>query len=395
MGAPSEQRHRIHSIDILRGLVMIIMALDHVRDFLHTDAMIADPTNLATTTPVLFFTRWITHFCAPVFVFLSGISAHIAGRRKTKQELSLFLVKRGAWLILVEVVVMTFALSFNPFYNVIFLQVLWAIGLSMVVLGLLVRTNQHVIVISGLLLVFGHNLFDFIELPEGSIVRTLVDVLLNGSPAFIPLGNDRFLAVLYTALPWTGAMLLGYGLGRLYTHTDTVRRKQLLYLIGTGVILLFVLLRAVNIYGDPAPWSAQQNGLYTFLSFINTTKYPPSLLFLCMTLGPALIFLAAMESTISGFSKILMVYGKVPFFYFILHFYIIHLLCVVLFFASGYGINDIVDPAIPFYFRPQHFGFDLWVVYLVWLVLIAGLYWPCKWFGNYKATHERWWLSYL
>ncbi|HNP22803.1 MAG TPA: heparan-alpha-glucosaminide N-acetyltransferase domain-containing protein [Panacibacter sp.] len=386
---------RVNSIDILRGLVMLIMALDHVRDFFHLNSVTQNPTDLASTTPMLFFTRWITHFCAPTFVLLSGVSAFIAGQRKTKKELSRFLMQRGLWLIIVEIVVMTFALSFNPFYSVIFFQILWALGFSMIMLGLLVKTSTKLILVTGLVLVFGHNIFDFIHLPDHSFGKTLVGIFLNGAQTILPVGPGRFIAIFYTALPWTGIMLLGYSLGAFYQQPNATKRRQLLFALGLCVTVLFVVLRSLNFYGDPSRWSTQKDGLFTFLSFINTTKYPPSLLFVCMTIGPALMLLSAIEKAQNKFSSILMVYGRVPFFYFVLHFYIIHLLCVIFFFATGFGVKDIVDPVIPFLFRPQKFGFDLWVVYVIWFCLIIFMYWPCRWFGKYKATHKKWWLSYV
>ena len=220
---------RIHSVDILRGVVMIIMALDHVRDFFHAQAMVQDPTDMATTTPVVFFTRWITHFCAPVFVFLSGISACIAGERKTKKELSNFLIKRGLWLVLAEIVVITFALSFDPLYNIIFLQVIWAIGFSMIILGLMVRNRVSVIIALGCQLYFGHNIFDYIRLPDVGIGNHLLKIFIADPRAFIPLGAGRLLITFYTALPWTGVMLLGYAFGYLYHSTaDVGKRKKIL-----------------------------------------------------------------------------------------------------------------------------------------------------------------------
>lgn len=388
-------KQRIQSIDIIRGLVMLIMALDHVRDFFHSDAMIHDPTDLTTTTPILFFTRWITHFCAPAFVFLSGVSAYIAGRRKTKKELRGFLIKRGIWLVFVDLVIISFALTFSPLYNLIVMQVIWAIGFSMILLGLLTTTSVRVIVIIGFVLVFGHNIFDYIPLQQGTAGATLISMFVNGAQTFIPLGSGRVLAVFYTALPWTGVMFLGYGLGTLYNHPNAIKRKQVLFLLGLCVTILFVVVRSVNIYGDPSHWTVQKEGVYTFLSFINTTKYPPSLLYACMTIGPALILLSLTEQAENRLSKILIIYGRVPFFYYILHIFLIHTLCMILFFASGYSVKDIVDPVIPFLFRPKAFGFDLWVVYLIWLCLIVSLYWPCKWFNKYKATHAQWWLSYV
>ena len=206
----------------------------------------------------------------------------------------------------------------------------------------------------------------------------------------------RFIFDLYAILPWTGIMLLGYAFGTIYKQdrNDVQRRKTILTL-GFAVTTFFILLRFVNGYGDPSHWSLQKNGLYTFLSFINASKYPPSLLFCTMTLGPVLIFLSLTENVQSRFSKILTVYGRVPFFYFVLHLYIIRILCIVFFFASGYGVENIIDPAVPFLFRPVYFGFDLWVVYLIWICLVIALYKPCKWFIQYKATHNQWWLSYV
>ncbi|MEP6845433.1 MAG: heparan-alpha-glucosaminide N-acetyltransferase domain-containing protein [Panacibacter sp.] len=389
-------KQRIHSIDILRGLVMIIMALDHTRDFFHQPALTQDATALATTTPVLFFTRWITHFCAPTFVFLSGISAYMAGQRKTKKEQSSFLITRGLWLILIEITVMTFALTFNPLFNFIMLDVLWAIGFSMIILGLITRTSMSVIIIVGCLLFFGHNVFDYINLPQEGFGSFLLKMLIAQPQTIIPYGNGRIIAILYTALPWTGVMLLGYAFGTLYqSSVKAGRRKAILMSMGVIFTLSFIILRFMNMYGDPSHWSVQKDGIYTFLSFLNTTKYPPSLMFCTMTLGPSCIFLSLAENIQNRFSKILMVYGRVPFFYFVVHFYIIHILCVILFFASGYVVDKIVDPQVPFLFRPASFGFDLWVVYLLWICLIIALYKPCKWFIKYKATHNQWWLSYV
>ena len=388
-------KQRIHSIDILRGIVMLIMALDHVRDFFHIHGMDDTPTNLATTTPLLFFTRWITHFCAPVFVFLSGVSAFIAGQKKTKKELSMFLIKRGLWLIVVEIVVITFALTYDPFYNKIILQVIWAIGFSMIILGLLTRTSVKVITVIGLLLVLGHNVFDSIKPGDGAGAAVLKIAVSSGFN-LIPLGGNRVILMFYTALPWTGIMLLGYAFGTIYKKEyEAKRRRYLIFFTGVAVTLLFVLLRLINMYGDPAPWTVQKDGMLTFLSFLNTSKYPPSLIYTCMTLGPALIVLALTETAHNRLAKVLMIYGRVPFFYYVLHFFIIHTLLVILFFKEDYTTKDIVDPNIPFNFRPLHFGYELGIVYLIWFGVIAALYLPCKWFNRYKATHNHWWLSYV
>ncbi|CAN5673520.1 DUF1624 domain-containing protein [soil metagenome] len=392
----NQTKHRILSIDILRGAVMLIMALDHVRDFFHIHAFDDDPTNFATTTTFLFFTRWITHFCAPVFLFLSGASAFIAGQNKTKQEHSLFLIKRGIWLVIVELVVITLGWTFNPLYNVFILQVIWAIGLSMIILGLLVRTSDTIIFITGLALLLGHNLFDFTTPSQEGVGGILYTIFFKGAFAFLPIAENRGFLDVYAILPWTSVMLLGYSMGKFFIASVTAAERKKV-LIRTGVIIMaaFIILRFFNIYGDPKPWLQQKDGLFTFLSFINTTKYPASLLYLCMTIGPALLVLALIENVQNKFTNILTTYGRVPFLYYVLHFYLIHTIGVIVFFATGHGSNEIVDPQLPFLFRPMHYGYDLWVVYAVWIFIIVVLYWPCKWFNKYRATHHQWWLSYV
>jgi len=406
MKEPTAVRNRIQSIDILRGLVMVIMALDHVRDFLYkvplgkaADAAL-DPTNMKTTFPLLFFTRWITHFCAPIFVFLAGVSIYLMCQRKTKKEVSMFLIKRGFWLVFVEVIIITFGWSFNPFFNVIILQVIWAIGISMILLGLLVLLPYRVIFAIGLLIVAGHNIMDYPSVSSGFKGTPLSDLLYFSNFSFFQLWQDHFVIIIYAFLPWTGVMLLGYCFGKLYkSGVDPLWRRKMLLGIGTGLILLFIILRFSNFYGDPVLWSSQPRGpVYTFLSFLNLNKYPPSLLFLCMTIGPGILFLAFIEKIQNGFTKIMSVYGRVPMFYYILHFYLIHLVVVVVFFAQGYGIKDIVPAGgLPFYFKPNGLGFGLAGVYIVWLFVVLILYPVCKKYDQYKTAHvkEKWWLSYI
>jgi len=391
-----QSKHRIQSIDILRGLVMLIMAIDHVRDFFHITASTDDPLNLATTTPQLFFTRWITHFCAPVFVFLSGTSAWLAGRRKTKKEVSIFLIYRGLWLVFIEMAVITLGITFNPLYNGFIWQVIWAIGWSMVILGLLVRTSLKFIVVIGCILVFGHDILNFLQLPKEGAANVLLKIFLTASGTIFRTGQNHFIFDFYAILPWTGVMLLGYAFGTIYKHNrDAAQRRKTILTVGFAVTLFFIVLRFIDVYGDPSHWSTQKNGLYTFLSFINTSKYPPSLCYTTMTLGPALIFLSLTETVRNRFTNILGIYGRVPFFFYVLHFYLIHTIGVIVFFATGHTSKEIVDVNTPFLFRPQHFGFDLPIVYAIWLFVIITLYRPCKWFDNYRKTHRQWWLSYL
>lgn len=303
---------------------------------------------------------------------------------------------RGLWLVFIEMAVITLAITFNPLYNVFIWQVIWAIGWSMVILGLLIRTSLKLIIVIGCLLVFGHDILSFLELPKEGAANVLLKVFLTASGTILKTGEMRFIFDFYAILPWTGLMLLGYAFGTIYKHNrDQVQRRKTILNIGFAVTAFFIVLRFINVYGDPSHWSTQKNGLYTFLSFINASKYPPSLCYTTMTIGPALIFLSLTETVQNRFTKILGIYGRVPFFFYVLHFYLIHTICVIVFFATGHTSNEIIDTNTPFLFRPQHFGFDLPVVYAIWLFVITVLYRPCKWFDNYRKTHRQWWLSYL
>jgi uncharacterized membrane protein len=398
-------RNRVQSIDILRGLVMVIMALDHVRDFFYkadlgkaADAAM-DPTNMQTTYPALFFTRWITHFCAPIFVFLAGVSVYLMCQRKSKKEVSLFLIKRGFWLVFVEVIIITFSWTFNPFFNVFILQVIWAIGVSMILLGLLVLLPYRIIFALGFLIVGGHNIMDYPFISSGLKGTILSDLLYFSNFSAYQLWEGHFFLIVYAFLPWTGVMLLGYCFGRLFqSNVDPLWRRKMLLGIGTGLIVLFIILRATNLYGDPVPWSTQPRGvLYTFLSFLNLNKYPPSLLFLCMTIGPGILFLVFIEKVQNRFTKIMNVYGRVPMLYYILHFYLIHIIVVIVFYLQGFGTKDIIPEGLPFFFKPNGLGFGLLGVYAIWLLVVVLLYPICKKYDRYKTTHakEKWWLSYI
>ena len=387
--------YRINSIDFLRGLIMVIMALDHTRDFFHTTAWTQDPLDLRTTTPILFFTRWITHFCAPIFVFLSGISIYLQSFRKTKRELCIFLITRGLWLILLELTIINISFSFDLHFYIITLQVIWAIGISMVILGIFIFLPLPVIFFIGMAVVLGHNYLDRFEQPMRQ-QSFLWDLLHRQS--FHQLGGGRMLGILYPFLPWTGLMFLGYCCGNFFRKEmhPAYRRKVLTYL-GIGVTLFFVLLRAANVYGDPFKWSEQQQSLYTILSFLNTQKYPPSLLFICMTIGPGLLMLAWMEPASNWFTRIFTVYGRVPFFYYIIHFYLIHALSTIAFFTRGHNIEEGLNTKkfFPVNFIIPGEGYSLGIVYLIWIAIVLALYPLCKWYGRYKATHRHWWLSYL
>ncbi len=382
---------------------MVIMALDHVRDFFYkadissAGSVATDPTNMATTNPALFFTRFITHFCAPVFVFLTGTSAFLVSTRRSKIDLSTFLITRGLWLVIVETIFITLAWTFDPYYHMFILQVIWALGVSMIILGLLVFLPASVIGLIGALIVFGHNMLDYPSIHEGLKGGQLADLAYFGQFSVHRLFGDRIYLVVYAFLPWTGLMMAGYAFGKLYANGfPALRRKKILIIIGMSLILLFLILRFINVYGDPYHWSGQERGaVYTFLSFLNVTKYPPSLLFICITIGPSLILLALLERPLNKWTSVFNVFGRVPLLYYVLHLFLIHVLVVVVFYATGHEAKDIITPNNPFRFRPPDLGFGLLGVYLIWIFVVAVLYPVCLQYDKYKSSHRKWWLSYV
>ena len=385
---------RIPSIDILRGTVMIIMALDHTRDFFHETAMTADPLDPATTSIALFFTRWITHFCAPVFVFLSGLSMYLSAQNKTVGQASGFLFKRGLWLVFAEIVIVSLGITYNPLYNFIILQVIWAIGISMIILSIFSRISWTLVLVTGIILVFGHDLLIYAKLPETGALSILLKVFLTASGTVLPLDKTHLIGVFYAVLPWTGIMFLGYAAGKLYrVGSSAISRKKFLFISGSVLIILFITLRFINGYGDPSARKTYPDFSQNVLSFMNVSKYPPSLMYFCMTIGPALIILSFLEKTQNSISKIISTYGSVPFFYYLIHFYFLHFLLAIAFFLTGGQISQIVQ--VPFLFRPSVFGFSLPVVYLIWIFVVASLYRPCLWFKTYKTKHNQWWLKYI
>jgi uncharacterized membrane protein len=389
-------RQRIQSIDVLRGLIMIIMALDHTRDFFHKEALTDDPLNLATTTPLLYFTRWVTHLCAPVFVFLAGTSAWLQARRKTKKELSSFLITRGFWLILLEITVVNFGIFFDIYFGATALQTIWSIGISMVLLGLVIWLPFSAILTIGLLIVLGHNALDYAEAKQQGNMPVWWHIIHR--PGFFALSPNHTVLLLYPFLPWTGLMIMGYCSGKLFTSTNEQNRRKRLRWAGLALLLLFVLLRASRIYGDPLEWSAQKNSLYSFFSFINVQKYPPSLLYMCATIGIALLLLSVIKDIPGKLGKIIMVYGRVPMFYYVLHFYLLSFIRMLLFIARGHSFSEGVRgvEAVPFKFIIPAEGYNLAGVYLIWFLVILALYPLCKWYDAYKTNHpQKKWLSYL
>jgi uncharacterized membrane protein len=390
------EKPRISSIDMVRGIVMVIMALDHARDFFHLGGFTYNATDMATTTPVLFFTRWITHFCAPTFVLLAGTSIFLSTRRKTKKDLSVFLLTRGIWLIVLEMVVIRFSFFFNFYYDVIVFQVIWVIGASMICMALLIHFSEKIIFVIGAAIIVGHNLTDTFTLTSDDTLFPLWAIVRQ--TGFVAVVPGRSLMVIYPLLPWLGIMLMGYCLGTLYTPVFTAeKRQQLLLTLGLGATALFVILRFINGYGDPAPWSTQKNWLFTVMSFLNTTKYPVSLLYTLMTLGPMLIILGLMERVNLARFKPLTVFGRVPLFYYVLHFYIIHAAALALYMhKSGKSFSEIdLHFSASFGGITPNAGYSLAWTYVGWLCVVIFLYPLCRWYNRYKNTHRHWWLSYL
>jgi len=386
---------RIESIDLLRGLVMVIMALDHVRDYFHADAELYSPTDLSKTNIILFFTRWITHFCAPVFMFLSGTSAYLVGIRKGKKYLSKFLFTRGLWLIFLEFTIVSFGWYFDIHFTSIDFLVIWALGISMIFLAAFIYLPFSWILAIGLVMMFGHNLLDNIHVP-GDGPAAFGWAFLHEQQIF-NYGDHTFF-IGYPVIPWIGVMALGYCLGVLYSNKyDASKRKKILIQLGTAALLLFTVLRFTNIYGDPAPWSKQPTTSFTFLSFINVSKYPPSLLYLLVTLGPALLFLAYSEKAKSWLSAQLKMIGRVPMFYYLVHLYIIHLGAMAATYLCGFKWSDmLLTTWINFEPKLQGYGFSLGVVYAVWFSVIVILYFLCRAYDRYKTNNpQKWWLSYL
>jgi uncharacterized membrane protein len=392
-------RPRLESIDALRGLVMIIMAIDHVRDFVHRGAMSGSPTNLATTTPILFMTRWVTHICAPAFMLTAGLGAFLWWQRgRTRTQLSVFLLTRGAWLMLLEITVMRLAYDFDlgsPYP--VFLLVLWALGLCMIGLAALVWLPIPALATLSLAVIVLHNLLDGVSADRFGSAAPVWNLLHQ--PGAFPVGGTTVIAG-YQLIPWIAVMALGFCAGSLFLM-ERPRRRRILVTIGAAAIVWFIAERAINGYGDPSPWAAQPSPVYTVLSFLNTTKYPPSLDFLLMTLGPALLLLAWLDRPGLKPSNPLLVFGRVPLFYFVVHFYLAHLAAVFLAFlryggsARAFAFHRLPSLGAPAELFPPGFGEDLWVVYVVWAVIVVGLYPVCRWFGELKARRREWWLSYL
>jgi uncharacterized membrane protein len=385
---------RVDSIDVLRGAVMIIMTLDHVRDFF--GAATANPTDLATTTVPLFFTRWITHFSAPVFFLLTGTGTFLSSRRMDRNALSRYLVSRGVWLIVLETVIMRcLGYQFNFDYRVTLLFVLWALGWSMITLALLVRFSPTVPLVFGLTLIVGHNLLDGVNPATFGALRPIW--LILHQPGLLLPGPERWVLLAYPLIPWVGVTAVGYWCGQVFTW-DAPRRRAFLVRAGILATLAFVVLRWTNLYGDPRPWAPQNSAAFTFLSFLNATKYPPSLLFLLMTLGPALLLLRALEGGVPRWLRPVEVLGRVPLFYFVLHITLIHLLALIAAAIRFGNVSFVFESPTPDKFpftQPPGWPLSLPYIYALWFLVVA-LLWPLsRWYAEVKGKRRAWWMGYL
>lgn len=391
---------------------MVIMLLDHTRDFVHSEALRFDPTDLTRTWPLLFYTRWVTHFCAPVFVFLAGTGAYFQiARGKTKAELSRFLITRGLWLIFLELTVIRLNIFWD--FDLQFLgmmQVIWTFGWCMIVLAGLIHLPLRITAVFGLLMIAFHNLADVVTVagwrgpgsPVPNALEKLWTILHQGG--FFPIAGwpSPVIFILYPLIPWIGVMAAGYAFGRVYDWPADERRKKLMQW-GVAITLGFVILRLTNIYGNPGDWAVQKSASMTVVSFLNLQKYPPSLLYLMMTLGPALIALSLWErfnapagdTRLNWFTSAFVTFGRVPLFFYLLQWPTAHLAGYLLSIAAGKPTGVYFGFQEPGVSLPPDVGFSLGVVYAVWIAGTLLLYPLCRWYAGFKARRTDWWLSYL
>ena len=393
--AAAASASRVASVDALRGLVMIIMALDHVREYFHSGAISFQPDDLSRTTAVLFFTRWITHICAPAFMFTAGLGAYLRlARTRDPGQLSRFLWSRGLWLVLLELTVLRLAMNFSLTRGAVLLTVLWALGWSMVALGFLARLPVRVLALLSISIIVLHNVADHVSASQFGTAGWIWNILHQ--PGIFHVGNVPVLAA-YSLIPYIFVMAAGFCFGAVVV-LDPPRRRASMIRIGVALTLAFVVVRWVNVYGDPQPWSALPSGM-TFLSFLRCTKYPPSLDFLLMTLGPAVLLMACFDRFSLAKTNPLIIFGRVPLFYFLLHLFVIHGLTIPFALAryghAGFLFNPLPSAGGSAGLFPPQYGYSLWTVYLVWIGVVVMIYPLCLWFAGLKERRRSPWLSYL
>ncbi len=392
--APAPSARRVDALDVLRGAVMVLMVLDHTRDYFGNAAL--NLTDLSRTSPALFLTRWVTHFCAPVFAFLAGTGAYLAGSRvRSRGDLAAFLAWRGAWLIFLELTVVRLGLFFDPLNAPVILTVLWSIGASFVVLAGLVFLPSRVVGALGVLLIATHGLAGSLS-PNSSThaaMRSAVAILLR--PGFLPLPTGVTVFVGYPLLPWLGVVAVGYGFGEVI-RLEPARRRRVMWIAGVVMTAAFVILRASGVPVDPRPWTTQATPMLTALSFVNCTKQPPSLIYALMTLGPAIAAMAAIDRVgIRGpIGRAVLTLGRVPLFYYLLQWYVIHGLAVLAALVRGLPVAWQFSPAA-LDTPPDGWALGLPGIYAAWAVVLVLLYIPSRWFAGIKARHPGGWLAYL
>ncbi len=400
MGSGRTRSARLTNVDAVRGIVMILMALDHVRDFFHRGAMQFSATDLTRTTPVIFLTRWVTHFCLPGFMFTTGIGAFLWLRRRnqTKKQLSVFLLSRGFWFVLLELTLMQFSYDFDlPTHYLILLLVLWIFGICLVFMALLVQLPKRLLAALSISAIVLHDLLDGITGPQNGLPSWLWH--LFHQPGLITIAGKPVL-VTYTLIPWLSVMAAGYCFGEILTLPEA-QRQRITRNIGLALTAAFFLLRAINHYGDPVPWKAQSSAVMTVLSFLNCQKYPASLDFLCMTLGPALLALAYFDRHPLRLTNPIIIFGRVPLFYFVLHLYVIHVLLVVAAYvrygwaATSFIFHPVPSMGGPARLFPADFGWSLTSVYLLWILTVSLLYPLCRWYARLKSERNSPAFSYL
>jgi uncharacterized membrane protein len=388
------RRARVESIDVLRGIIMILMALDHTRDFFGNAAV--NPTDPATTTVPLFFTRWVTHICAPGFFLLTGVGAALTLRRLSRGELARFLFTRGLWLIFLEIVIVRdLGWQFNFDHRLTVLNVLWALGWAMIFLSALLRLPTWMVTAIGAVMIATHNLLDGVQAASLGVLAPLWNVL--HAPGVVLDDSRHVVFLAYALIPWIGVTAVGYGLGEVY-RWEPERRRRFLLQLGLAAVAAFLVLRTLNFYGDPRPWSPQKSAAFTVLSFLNANKYPPSLLFLLMTLGPILLFLRALDARTPRLLRPALVFGRVPLFYYLLHVPLIHLLAVAVCYARYGAVHWMFQSNGMDQFpvtQPPGWPLGLPWVYLIWAGVVIALYPLCRWFAGLKRRRGDWWLSYL
>ncbi|MDI1356365.1 MAG: heparan-alpha-glucosaminide N-acetyltransferase domain-containing protein [bacterium] len=385
---------RITSIDLVRGLVIVIMALDHTRDLIHANALGVDPLDLKVTTPALYLTRWITHLCAPVFVFLAGTSVYLNLLQQGDIAKTIRFVRiRGVLLILMELTIINFGFWSDLYFRTFLVQVIFAIGAGFFILSFLLRLKARTLGIIGLLIIFLHDLVTGLPIEGNTFLKFIYSIFLDSG--FFKLAEDRAFIVGYSIIPWLGIMLFGFSFGKSFLLEDKQRKKTFLY-YGFGALFLFVALRFLNGYGDISPWSMQSSRLYTFLSFMDVSKYPPSLMYTAITLAIMFFVLRLADQRGGALVKFFLTYGKVPMFFYILHWYVIHIGMYVMLWLQGFTWNDL-NFGIMGCGRPETGGgLDLPFVYVYWISVILVMFPLCRWYGKYKSAHKDvLWLKYI